>query len=152
MPVNVVEAALRVCPPSPKKPNKDTNYVSGKGVMECHEPCAPLHFLLSPKFLSTDRARVASFAVSKCIPHMQSKQLTEALRLALTSTRRKLLKVNIPLLFFSSFLFHSLFRSLYLFSARVSGITDNNTLPCRLQRTRRLFDCWLPALFSLTSK
>jgi hypothetical protein len=73
--VNVIEAAL-------------------KGVMQIDEPCAPLQFLLSPKFLSSDRARIATYCIVKCVPFMPSDQMTKTLIVVLTGDRRKGLKVT----------------------------------------------------------
>lgn len=42
-----------------------------KGVMYTDEPCAPLPYLFSPKFLQTDRARISVHVATKCIPHMK---------------------------------------------------------------------------------
>eukprot|EP01087_Luapelamoeba_hula_P003692 TRINITY_DN1352_c0_g1_i3.p1 TRINITY_DN1352_c0_g1~~TRINITY_DN1352_c0_g1_i3.p1 ORF type:complete len:2194 (-),score=412.40 TRINITY_DN1352_c0_g1_i3:98-6679(-) len=65
-----------------------------KGVMQNDEPCAPLQFLLSPKFLGSDRARVAMYCIAKCVPYMPSSQMTETLEMVLTGKRRTSLKVT----------------------------------------------------------
>jgi len=53
-----------------------------KGTMTCDDPCIPLGFLLQPKFVTSDRARVSAYAVSSCIPFMKPGGLASiALRL-----------------------------------------------------------------------
>lgn len=42
-----------------------------KGVMYTNEPCAPLPYLFSPKFLQTDRARISVHVAAKCVPYMK---------------------------------------------------------------------------------
>ena len=46
-----------------------------KGVMMNDEVMAPLDFLLQEKYVTSDRARVAIYAVSHSIPHMPSNAL-----------------------------------------------------------------------------
>jgi hypothetical protein len=59
--VNLIEALLR-------------------GVMRNDEPAAPLNFLLSPKFLGSDRSRVSVYAISQSIPYMPQNGLTNMLK------------------------------------------------------------------------
>ena len=42
-----------------------------KGVMYTDEPCASLDYLFSPKFLSSDRARISVQVAAKCVPYMK---------------------------------------------------------------------------------
>jgi hypothetical protein len=65
-----------------------------KGVMRNDEPTAPLGYLLSPKFLGSDRARIAIFAVSRCTPFMPPGGMTRTLRMLLTGKRRNVLKIT----------------------------------------------------------
>jgi hypothetical protein len=65
-----------------------------KGVMRNDEPTAPLGYLLSPKFLGSDRARIAIFAVSRCVPFMPPGGMTKTLRMLLTGKRRTVLKIT----------------------------------------------------------
>lgn len=61
MSVNVIECLLR-------------------GVMRNDEPVAPLNFLLSPKFLATDRSRVSVFAIVQCLGYMPDGGLTNMIK------------------------------------------------------------------------
>ncbi len=47
--------------------------------MRNDEPTAPLNFLLSPKFLGSDRSRVSVYAIAQCVPYMPSDGLTNML-------------------------------------------------------------------------
>eukprot|EP00026_Physarum_polycephalum_P000098 Phypoly_transcript_00098.p1 GENE.Phypoly_transcript_00098~~Phypoly_transcript_00098.p1 ORF type:complete len:2137 (+),score=447.21 Phypoly_transcript_00098:354-6764(+) len=75
LPVNLVETLLR-------------------GVMRNDEPIAPLNFLLSPKFLSTDRSRASVYAITQSIGYMPQDGLTSILKLCLTGKLRQQLKVS----------------------------------------------------------
>lgn len=48
--------------------------------MVTDEPAAPLSFLLSPGFLSTDLARIAVYAVAQAVPHLPEGGLTRTLK------------------------------------------------------------------------
>ena len=56
-----------------KIPKLGVNLVESliKGVMLADERMAPLNFLLSPKFLSSNQARVAAYAIAACVPYMK---------------------------------------------------------------------------------
>jgi len=58
------------------------------------EPLAPLNYLLTPEFLSSDLARVAAFAVAGAVSQLQPGGLTELIKLVLTGKRREGLKVT----------------------------------------------------------
>eukprot|EP01092_Planopodium_desertum_P009918 TRINITY_DN4336_c0_g1_i2.p1 TRINITY_DN4336_c0_g1~~TRINITY_DN4336_c0_g1_i2.p1 ORF type:complete len:843 (+),score=135.35 TRINITY_DN4336_c0_g1_i2:505-3033(+) len=47
--------------------------------MKNDEPAASLQYLLSPKFLSGDRSRVAIYAISSCVPYLPESKLTQTL-------------------------------------------------------------------------
>lgn len=59
------------------------------GVMITDEPAAPLSFLLSPTFLSTDLARISVYAVAQAVPHLPEGSLSRTLkvRLAISASR-----------------------------------------------------------------
>ena len=65
-----------------------------KGVMCNDEPLAPLLYLLTPRFLSSDRARIAVYAIGQVLRHMGPGGLTKTLRLLLTGKRRTALKIT----------------------------------------------------------
>ncbi len=73
--------------------NQNSNPIF-KGTMHTTEPCAPLQFLLSPKFLSSDRARITPYVIIKCVPFMKASQMTDTLELVLSGKRRESLKVT----------------------------------------------------------
>lgn len=74
--VNLVEALIRGC-------------------MYNDEVVAPMHYLLDPQFLSSDRSRVAAYAISKCIPYISPTVLSSLLEVILSTKRRHSLKVTV---------------------------------------------------------
>jgi hypothetical protein len=58
-----------------------------KGVMYNDEVLAPLSWLLSPKFLGSDQARVAIYSIASFLPYMQPDALTQLLKIVLTGKR-----------------------------------------------------------------
>eukprot|EP01125_Pyxidicula_operculata_P020651 TRINITY_DN7677_c0_g2_i1.p1 TRINITY_DN7677_c0_g2~~TRINITY_DN7677_c0_g2_i1.p1 ORF type:complete len:2702 (-),score=655.08 TRINITY_DN7677_c0_g2_i1:38-8143(-) len=75
LPVNIIESALR-------------------GVIVNDEPVAPLNYLMSTKFLSTDRARVAIYSISSSLPYLPEGSFDKIIRLLLTGERRNGLKIT----------------------------------------------------------
>jgi len=65
-----------------------------KGTLENDEVTAPMHYLLSPKFLSSDRSRVCAYAISKVIPYIPRNKFSKLLKVVLTGKRRTALKVT----------------------------------------------------------
>lgn len=113
-----------------------------KGTMYNDEPCAPLQFLLSPRFLGSDLARIAMYCVVKCVPYMPSSQMTEMLLMvflpslfhywALTLTLTLTLVPN-PNRYFHIMLYDAKNNRPSL----VKGVTLS-----RSQHTRKSFVCW----------
>ncbi len=65
-----------------------------KGVMYTDEPCAPLHYLFSPKFLASDRARISVHVAAKCVPYLKVGGLTTTLGRLLDTQRRDSMKIT----------------------------------------------------------
>eukprot|EP01125_Pyxidicula_operculata_P011544 TRINITY_DN3779_c0_g1_i1.p1 TRINITY_DN3779_c0_g1~~TRINITY_DN3779_c0_g1_i1.p1 ORF type:complete len:2107 (-),score=549.17 TRINITY_DN3779_c0_g1_i1:67-5526(-) len=65
-----------------------------RGVQLNDEPLAPLNYLLSSKFLSSDYARIAAYSIRSCVPLLQAGGLTEIVKLVLQGKRRENLKVT----------------------------------------------------------
>jgi len=59
------------------------------------EPLAPLNYLLTTTFLSSDLARVAAFVMQGAVAHLQGTGLTDILKMCLTGKRREALKVTV---------------------------------------------------------
>lgn len=68
-----------------------TNY---PGMTRSDEPAAPLNYLLSPKFLASDRARIAIYSISSLLPYMQANAFTKIAKMLLTGKNRNLLKIT----------------------------------------------------------
>lgn len=66
-----------------------------QGTILNDEPLAPLNYLLSPEFLSSDRARVAAYAVSASVKYLKSVGITDIITLVLSGKRREGLKVTV---------------------------------------------------------
>jgi len=65
-----------------------------KGVMYNDEFGGPFHYLLQPKFLSSDRARIAAYALPRAIPWVGPDKFTQLLKALLSGKRRHALKVT----------------------------------------------------------
>eukprot|EP00808_Paulinella_micropora_P023853 g81078.t1 len=65
-----------------------------KGVVYNNEKAASLGYLLQPKFLSSQEARIAAYALDSCERHMLPPALEKVVRLVLTGQRRTALKVT----------------------------------------------------------
>eukprot|EP01101_Sappina_pedata_P006301 TRINITY_DN3098_c0_g2_i1.p1 TRINITY_DN3098_c0_g2~~TRINITY_DN3098_c0_g2_i1.p1 ORF type:complete len:1559 (-),score=660.25 TRINITY_DN3098_c0_g2_i1:88-4764(-) len=76
LPVNLIESLLR-------------------GTLRTDEPPAALNYLLSPKFLASDRARVGIYSIGRVIPYQPSNGLSEIFKSILTGEQRKSLKVTV---------------------------------------------------------
>jgi len=65
-----------------------------RGVMSNDDKLAPLRYLLQPRFLSSQFARVAVYAVGACLPHTRPEAFSQIMRFLLTGKRRNVLKVT----------------------------------------------------------
>lgn len=75
LPVSVVETLIR-------------------GVLQNDEPVAPMRFLFSPKFMGSDYAKVAVYAVNHLVPYLPEGGLTKTIKMLLTGKARNMLKVT----------------------------------------------------------
>eukprot|EP01126_Amoeba_proteus_P052784 TRINITY_DN6404_c0_g1_i5.p1 TRINITY_DN6404_c0_g1~~TRINITY_DN6404_c0_g1_i5.p1 ORF type:complete len:1309 (-),score=267.46 TRINITY_DN6404_c0_g1_i5:119-4045(-) len=64
------------------------------GVILNDEPVAPLQYLVSPTFLSSNLARVTAYAINAVVKHLKSVGLTDLVALVLSGKRREGLKIT----------------------------------------------------------
>ncbi|ETO04451.1 hypothetical protein RFI_32946, partial [Reticulomyxa filosa] len=65
-----------------------------KGVMYGDDMLAPLHYLLTPEMLSSQQARVAAYAIPKCLSYAPHTTFTNIMKAVLTGERRTKMKIT----------------------------------------------------------
>jgi hypothetical protein len=61
-----------------------------RGCMQNDETLAPVHYLLSPEILNTDRARVAAYVIGRVTSDLNSEQMTGIIRTVLSAKKLKI--------------------------------------------------------------